>query len=243
MNGDGYADVIVAAPDYDAGAGGEGRAWVYAGSASGLVTTTTWMTTGVQANAHLGAAVSNAGDVNGDGYSDVLIGAPDASGILSATGNVYLYEGSSSGLGSSPAWVTQGVTQTERLGASVSTAGDVNGDGYADVLIGAPGYSAAYTSQGRVLLYVGSAAGIVLTPTWQGQGSAAGEDYGWAVASAGDTNADGYSDIVIGAPGYHQAGRALIYTEYAGRPCVHRCLAAVGRSNRSALWRQRGRRR
>ncbi len=75
MNGDGFADVIVGAPDYDNGHEDEGRAFVYHGSAIGLSPTPAWTAEAEQVSSNFGGSVASAGDVNGDGYSDVIVGA------------------------------------------------------------------------------------------------------------------------------------------------------------------------
>ena len=97
----------------------------------------------------LGSSVATAGDVNGDGYSDVIVGAP---GYNKFTGRAYLYLGSASGLNPTPAFTATGEAPTDQFGLVVATAGDVNGDGYADVMIAVPYYSA---DAGRVYLYFG----------------------------------------------------------------------------------------
>ena len=214
VNGDGYADVVVGAPNDDSGVSDAGLARLYEGSAMGLITTTTWAITGVQAAARLGASVAGAGDVNGDGYGDVLIGAPSVNGI----GRASLYLGSADGLASTPAWTAQGVMSATQYGAAVAGAGDVNGDGYADFLVGEPGYSDVYTAQGRAALYLGAAAGVVITPAWQVQGNSAGASFGAAVASAGDVNADGYSDLIVGAPGADGGGQVRVYLGSSSGP-------------------------
>ena len=76
MNGDGYADVIVGVPEVGQPRDNEGRAYVYHGSATGLSATAAWTAEGNQATAEFGHAVGTAGDVNGDGYADVVVGAP-----------------------------------------------------------------------------------------------------------------------------------------------------------------------
>jgi hypothetical protein len=93
-----------------------------------------WSVEGVQST--YGAAVSGAGDVNGDGFSDVVVGA-----YLHANGagQVYVYHGSVNGLSDSPSWTVSG-PQGGAYGFAVATAGDVNGDGYSDLIVGAPVY-------------------------------------------------------------------------------------------------------
>ena len=134
VNHDGYDDVVVGAFGVNSRAG---RAYVYQGSASGLASTTALTLSGETVGDGLGGSVSAAGDVNGDGYDDVLIGAPYAS---SYTGRVYLYEGSATGLSTAPGATVFGEATRNYFGVRLSGAGDVNHDGYDDILIGANGY-------------------------------------------------------------------------------------------------------
>jgi hypothetical protein len=148
--------------------------------------------------------VATAGDVNGDGYSDVIIGAP-----LLQAGGAFIYFGSAAGLAAT--WFTDGYQVDELFGFSVAAAGDVNGDGYSDVIIGAPGFN-SYELAGRALVYHGSAVGPAEPPAWIAEGDQAFAFFGWSVATAGDVNGDGYSDVIVGADGYNNdQGRALIF--------------------------------
>ncbi|MEM2899185.1 MAG: kelch repeat-containing protein [Thermoplasmata archaeon] len=99
------------------------------------------------------------GDVNGDGYDDVLIGAY---GYSNSKGKVYLYLGSASGLSATESWTKTGENENDCLGSAICVR-DVNRDGYDDVLIGAYGYS---NSKGKVYLYLGSASGLSTTESW-----------------------------------------------------------------------------
>ncbi|MBK9226715.1 MAG: FG-GAP repeat protein [Ignavibacteria bacterium] len=116
----------------------EGAAFVYNGSASGLSLTSNWSGEKNQASAHFGYSVSTAGDVNGDGYSDVIIGAPDFDNGQTNEGAAFVYQGSASGLSLTSNWSAEVNMADANFGFSVSTAGDVNGDGYSDVIIGVP---------------------------------------------------------------------------------------------------------
>ena len=210
------------------------------GQRQGLITSTTWAITGVQATARLGTSVAGAGDVNGDGYGDVLIGAPGITG----TGRASLYLGSAGGLAFTPAWTAQkcNVCHTVWCGGGRSRRRKWRRF-YADILVGEPGYSDVYTAQGRVSLYLGAAAGVVITPAWQAQGNSAGASFGAAVASADDVNADGYSDFLIGAPGEGGVGQVRVYLGSPSGPTG--TLTLVGDQTGAQFWRehsQRGRR-
>ena len=211
MNGDGFADVIVGAPTYDAGQADEGRAYVYYGSASGLQTAAAWTAESNQASASLGLAVGTAGDVNGDGFADVIVGAPDYDADQEDQGQAFVYHGSSSGLVPGPAdWTATGAHRDAFLGSAVSTAGDVNGDGYADVLIGEPWYAWDF---GRVSVYHGSSMGLTTgNADWTAEGDDDEGRFGSAVSTAGDVNGDGYADVIIGERHYNEGrGRAHVY--------------------------------
>ncbi|MEO0123644.1 MAG: FG-GAP-like repeat-containing protein [candidate division WOR-3 bacterium] len=215
INGDGYADVIVGAPLYTNGQGDEGAAFVYCGSASGLSNTAIWMDEGNQNGAYFGFSVSTAGDVNGDGYADVIVGAPFYTNGQDYEGAAFVYHGSASGLSTAPMWTNEANQNNAYFGFSVSTAGDVNGDGYADVIIGAHYYDNGETDEGRAFVYHGSAAGLSTTPNWTGESNQPSAYYGVSVSTAGDVNGDGYSDVIVGAHYYDNGetdeGRAYVY--------------------------------
>ena len=142
MNGDGYADVIVGIHLYDAGFTNEGGAMIFHGGPSGVGN-------GNPGNAdaplqgeqitetQFGYAVAGAGDVNGDGFDDVIVGAYLYDSPTLDEGSAFVFHGSATGIGSgnpaSAAAELEGVTANKQLGSSVAGAGDLNGDGYADV--------------------------------------------------------------------------------------------------------------
>ena len=135
----------------------DGKVYLFLGSVSGLSTTPAW-TRSSGGTFGDSVAVATAGDVNKDGRSDLIIGAQDAStGTLAwKEGAALLFLGTSSGLGAAPTatlWPPSSIVVGDaRFGASVATAGDVNGDGYSDVIIGAPGIN-------KSLVYHGSNSG------------------------------------------------------------------------------------
>lgn len=206
VNKDGFADVIVGAPGYSNGQLSEGRALVFLGSQTGLAPQATWNYEGNLASSLTGTSVNAAGDVNGDGFGDVIVGAPQYTQSYSSEGIVSVFLGSSAGLGSQPVWTFSGSQNWGQLGLSVATAGDVDRDGFGDVLVGHPGYGAIRPNGGRVLLFKGSASGLSATPAWSLVGGVSDAQLGATVASAGDLNNDGFSDVILGVRGYLSRG-------------------------------------
>jgi len=205
VNGDGYDDVIIGARLYDDGQVDEGKAFAYLGSSSGLSTTASWTAQADQASALFGWAVASAGDVNGDGYDDVIVGAYAYSNPEAGEGRVYVFMGSAAGLPVIPSWSAESNQVNAYFGGSVASAGDVNGDGYDDVIVGAWLYDNPEVDEGRSFVYVGSAQGLGGSPAWTAESQQAGARFGWSAASAGDLNGDGYRDVVVGAGWYDAA--------------------------------------
>lgn len=116
---------------------------MYYESASGLTTSAAWSAESDQADAHFGNAVASAGDVNRDGYGDLIVGARAYNNGVLDEGAAFVYLGSASGLATSAAWSTEGGQDNAYLGYAVASAGDVNADGYGDVIVGARGYDNA----------------------------------------------------------------------------------------------------
>ncbi|NLG27680.1 MAG: hypothetical protein GX557_07190, partial [Chloroflexi bacterium] len=231
VNGDGHADVLVGAPLYSTtGLSRNGRAYLYLGAPQGLSSTPAWTTQGSASEANYGSAVALAGDVNGDGYADVIVGAPYLDGASPGAGAFYVYHGSAGGLSLSAACVVPGASEYGRLGCAVSTAGDVNGDGYDDVLVGADG-EGTLSEAGAAYVYYGSASGVAGAPAWTHLHPQGLANYGFAVGTAGDVNADGYADIVVGAPGHDGEGAAWVYLGSSSGPAT--TAAWTGRGGQS----------
>jgi hypothetical protein len=199
VNGDGYSDVIVGAYDFTNNQTEEGLVQVYLGSSSGLSLTPDWTVEGDQAECFFGISVSSAGDVNGDGYDDIIIGASRYDHPMANEGRAYVYQGSAGGLQASHSWLVEGNQVGAHLGQSVCRAGDVNGDGYADVIVGTPGYTNGEAGEGRAAVYAGGPAGLATIAAWSIEGNQANASLGEAVHGAGDVNGDGYADVIVGA--------------------------------------------
>jgi len=215
VNGDGLADVLVGAPNWN---NVTGRVHTFHGRLTGLATTPTTTVDGPDGErTNFGSAVASAGDVNGDGFSDVIVGAYE---FGSNAGRAYLFHGGTAGLPTTPTLtLTARDGNNGRFGYAVAGAGDVNGDGYADVLVGA--YAVPRVADrfgGRAYLYLGSAVGLVNVPAVTFSIAESGA-FAFSVAGAGDVNGDGFADIVIGSWAF--AGvpdRAYLYHGSANGP-------------------------
>ena len=184
VNADGFDDVIASA---DLKVSSYGAAYVYLGSASGIDAATELKLTASDAASGdlFGGCVAGAGDVNGDGYDDVLVGSEGDDDGGSTTGSAYIYFGSSAGIDASTESKLNPATPVTSASYSYGLAGvgDVNADGYGDVVVGA-GIASSY-------FYLGSAAGVDLA-------SEVVLAHYYGVAGAGDVNSDGYADFIIG---------------------------------------------
>jgi hypothetical protein len=198
VNGDGFGDVLVAAPDYDNGQVDEGRVYVFHGTASGLAAGPTRILESNQATAAMGKGLAAGGDVNGDGYGDILVGSPNFVNGQVGEGRASLYLGGASGVPATAGWNFESNVVSAMTGASVS-AGDWNADGYADVIVGAPGYDNGNADIGWMLVFVTAGGLPPASTTLNTQGVEAGAALGGSVAGVGDVNGDGFGDVLVGA--------------------------------------------
>jgi hypothetical protein len=215
VNGDGYSDVIVGADGYDNGENDEGAAFVFHGSSTGIITTIASIVESNQSIASMGRSVASAGDVDGDGYSDVIVGAYYFNNGQSGEGAAFIYHGSALGIDTTAVIVLKGDQSGMGFGSSVACSGDLNGDGYSDVIVGIPGYSNGQSSEGAVMVYLGSFNGISILASDTIESNQDAAFMGNSVASAGDVNGDGYSDVIVGAyrfdNGEQNEGAAFMY--------------------------------
>ncbi len=269
INGDGLMDVVIGAFQADPGAppgvdavNGEtyvvfGRTdWSATGGTfelSSLNGTNGIRLQGITDGDHSGFSVRTAGDVNGDGIDDLVVGAPsaDKAGPTLSVGHSYVVFGRAdwsatagivalSSLNGTNGFRIVGIDPYDLSGRSVSSAGDINGDGFADILIGTPraedGYSAT-NNRGEAYVVFGKATGFAATfdlATLNGTNGftishpSAGSYLGWSVSGMGDFNGDGFDDILVGAPrasahGQSRAGQGFVLfgkADWSGTPFI-----------------------
>ncbi len=205
VDGDGLGDLLVGAFLSDAGGVSAGAGYLFTTPAAGTVDASAAdaTLTGAEGD-YLGYAIAAAGDVDGDGLADLLLGAPGDDSTDDAAGAAYLVPGGITGASPvSAVCVAQvlGDVADDEAGESVAGAGDVDGDGFADLLVGAAGNDAAGPGFGAACLRYGPASGAVSLSKCDALlvGDATGDATGTPVAAAGDTDGDGLADILVGA--------------------------------------------
>ena len=198
VDGDGVNDIVTSAPTHGAQGSNAGRIYVYSVGSGRLL----WTADG-QPGDQLGTGVEAAGDTNRDGIPDVVASGPAGAGVA------YIYSGRDGRVLQS----FKSANADEAFGNHVSAAGDVNGDGYADVIVGAPGKEGESKVAGHAYVYSGKDGSVLLTLS----GERPGDAFGSTVA--------GYSDakqhiLVVGAPGAgpQHHGRVLIYEGMSTQP-------------------------
>ena len=197
VDGDGVQDAVVSAPANSPPGDNKGRVDVYSGKSGELL----WRAIG-EDGSQLGISIEAAGDVNKDGVPDVVAGA-------TGTGTVYVYSGNDGNV----LHTLEAPEGSGNFGNKTSTAGDVNDDGYSDVLVGAPGDGSNAEDPGKAYVYSGVDGELLL----ELEGARAGDGFGTSVAGGGQ--GDRFW-LVVGAPnaGPEQGGQVSVYTSLEATP-------------------------
>lgn len=207
-NGDGYADLIIGVANLPTAPSGLGGVQVHAGGPDGLSTQPHHVLQSTAQGRLFGAEVAFGGDVDGDGDDEILIGEPLNSTQVYQGGRVWVFHGGST-LNSTPDSTLAGTGSSMRLGSLIEPAGDVDEDGFDDVMIGSPMNSGA----GRIQLHHGGPDGLSPSGETIVQGDASGESIGTSIGSGGDRDADGRHEFhVIRRP---NGGTSVIVEVYA----------------------------
>ncbi len=212
LNGDGVPDIVIAAREANLGGlSDQGAVYFYSGNGGGLIRTLN----GYASNDFFGSDAAMAGDLDGDGTDEVLVAAFGADpGGNSSAGSVYAFSGATGTLVQQ--W--DGASAYIFFGRSIDNAGDVDGDGVEDVIIGADAASPnAVPSAGSAYIYSGATAALL----FQIDGDGPYYYLGYAVSGAGDFNNDGYADVMAGAyqayvTGLGDAGRVFLHSGFDG---------------------------
>ncbi|MCF8516870.1 MAG: hypothetical protein K9G72_21295, partial [Rhodobacteraceae bacterium] len=223
VNGDGLDDVIIGALGDDPNGTFSGAAFVVFGKTDNFAVELSaveasgggFVINGVTAGDQMGSSVSSAGDVNGDGLADVIVGANSADPNGSASGASYVVFGKTDGsavelsavVSGVGGFVINGAAESDDSARSVSSAGDVNGDGLDDLIVGAPLDDPNGSASGASFVVFGKTDGITveLSAIEAGlggfviNGASAGDKSGYSVSSAGDVNGDGIDDLIVGS--------------------------------------------
>ena len=224
INNDGFDDIIIGAPYADSMTGetyvvfGKSAGYTASLDLSALDGTNGFVINGIDEDDLSGGSVSSAGDINNDGFDDIIIGALDAEPNGDWSGESYVVFGKATGysaslelssLNGTNGFVINGIDGGDSSGGSVSSAGDINGDTYDDIIIGADGADPNGDWSGESYVVFGKASGTYSaslelsslngTNGFVINGIDEGDGIGYSVSSAGDMNNDGFDDIIIGA--------------------------------------------
>lgn len=216
LNGDGYGDLAIGAAAQDAGASNEGNVFVYYASSAGWSASPNVTLDNLtnQADANFGHALG-AGDLNADGFADLIVGSAYQENGAFDEGIVYVHLGSSAGVGTSPTVTIENPANQAggAFGFTVSFVGDANGDGYGDLVAGAIRQDNGAIDEGNAVLFYGTAGGVPVVPSLviDSPTNQAGAWFGISTGGVGDVNGDGHADFAVGAVYQAPGGAAYVF--------------------------------
>jgi hypothetical protein len=239
FNGDGYSDLAVGAPGSNLGNTNAGAVFVFYGGPRGLSPTPGTTLLGKTFDGLFGSALAAVGDVNGDGYQDLLVGAYEGVADPDAAGAAYLFYGGPTGLRPAPALVLRGRGGGDQFGSALAALGDLDGDGLPDFAVGARKSDEAGEDAGAVYVYRGRRGGPLPEPATVLRGPGSGALFGAALAGAGDLDGDGFPDLLVGAFGAGRAreGKVFLYRGGPGGIGDRPALELAGRAPREHFGR------
>lgn len=202
LNMDGIKDLIVSDNFYNKLFYQQGAVFIFIGTISGYSNTPSFIIPGVHYREAFGSYLSKAGDVNNDGFRDIIVSSDYNGTAPEYRGGIKLFYGNALGIDTIPSSDIQGAYYGQALGLKSSEAGDVNGDGYDDVLILDRSQPEMFSGDGEVRLFYGSGEGLNEDNYWISKGGMIDAQLGSSFGGPVDLNADGYGDLVIGATGY-----------------------------------------
>lgn len=231
LNGDGFADLAAHSEAGNAPPTAIGVLSVHLGSPTGLVEKAVWQRRGTQKTEHYGEATAGVGDVNGDGFGDLVVGTMLFDGESENEGRVEIFYGHREGLQAQPEWSASHRSvdgrfritgEEQRFGSAVASAGDLNGDGLPEVVVGGSHISQEDQWEGRAFVWWGARGALSPTFQWSAESNENAGHFGTGVAGIGDVNGDGLGDLLV-------SGRTLDHGE------VNEGVLAVYYGNRQGL--------
>jgi FG-GAP repeat/FG-GAP-like repeat len=232
VNGDGYDDLILGEAESN---NGYGAAFLYYGSATGLSASYGWEATSVDEGSWFGRAVTS-GDFDNDGYDDLVVGAFKHDWDQTNEGLVFAYYGSAAGPSLTHNWLGEVDQEGSGLGYTLFAGGDVNGDGYEDLAIGAPWFDNGQYNEGRINIYYGALAGLPLTPSWWAESNIDNSRLSAPYPGMGDFNGDGFDDLLVGSETSNSGTAQVHFGASTGPSAIPDWTAVSGQSGASMTY-------